>query len=166
MATLSSILAWKIPWMEEPARLQSTRLQRVGRDWATSLSFFFSVPYLMCVFQLLVKLAAFFYFFSNNIFVLILWLFIVWLVGLFGTVIYKEEVPVEEGDVTDLMLFFLNSHCLSCAARVILLPANRAVYVILWIILYVPVPGEVLSSEGNGNPLQYSCLENPRDRGA
>ena len=40
MATLSSILAWKIPWTEEPGRLQSIGSQRVGHDWATSLSFF------------------------------------------------------------------------------------------------------------------------------
>ena len=32
MATLSSILAWRIPWMEEPDRLQSTGSQRVGHD--------------------------------------------------------------------------------------------------------------------------------------
>ena len=32
MATHSSILAWKIPWMEEPGGLQSTGLQRVGHD--------------------------------------------------------------------------------------------------------------------------------------
>ena len=32
MATHSSILAWKIPWMEEPGRLQSTGSQRVGHD--------------------------------------------------------------------------------------------------------------------------------------
>ena len=33
MATHSSILAWKIPWTEEPGRLQSTMgLQRVGHD--------------------------------------------------------------------------------------------------------------------------------------
>ena len=38
MATHSSILAWKIPWTEEPGRLQSMGLQRVGHDWATSLS--------------------------------------------------------------------------------------------------------------------------------
>ena len=38
MATHSSTLAWRIPWMEEPGRLQSMRLQRVGHDWATSLS--------------------------------------------------------------------------------------------------------------------------------
>ena len=32
MATHSSILAWKIPWMEEPGRLQSMGLQRVFGD--------------------------------------------------------------------------------------------------------------------------------------
>ena len=32
MATHSSILAWKIPWMEEPARLQSMGSQRVRHD--------------------------------------------------------------------------------------------------------------------------------------
>ena len=32
MATHSSILAWRIPWTEEPGRLQSMRSQRVGRD--------------------------------------------------------------------------------------------------------------------------------------
>ena len=36
----SSILAWKIPWMEEPGRLQSMGSGRVGHDWATSLSVF------------------------------------------------------------------------------------------------------------------------------
>ena len=38
MAPHSSTLAWKIPWMEEPGRVQSMGLQRVGHDWATSLS--------------------------------------------------------------------------------------------------------------------------------
>ena len=32
MATHSSILAWKIPWMVEPSRLQSMGSQRVGHD--------------------------------------------------------------------------------------------------------------------------------------
>ena len=36
----SSTLAWKIPWAEEPGRLQSMELRRVGHDWATSLSLF------------------------------------------------------------------------------------------------------------------------------
>ena len=65
MAPHSCTLAWKIPWMEEPSRLQSMGLLRVGQDRATSLS--------------------------------------------------------------------ISPSC---------------------------------TGEGNGNPLQYSCLENPRDRGA
>ena len=40
MAPDSSTLAWKIPWMEEPGRLQSMRSLRVGHSWATSLSLF------------------------------------------------------------------------------------------------------------------------------
>ena len=38
IATHSNILAWRIPWTEEPGRLQSTGLQRVRHDWATSPS--------------------------------------------------------------------------------------------------------------------------------
>ena len=40
MAPHSSTLAWKIPWMEEPGRLQTMGSIRVGHDWATSLSLF------------------------------------------------------------------------------------------------------------------------------
>ena len=36
-ATHSSILAWRIQWMEKPGGLQSTGSRRVGHDWATSL---------------------------------------------------------------------------------------------------------------------------------
>ena len=38
MAPHSSTLAWQIPWMEEPGRLQSMGSLRVGHNWATSLS--------------------------------------------------------------------------------------------------------------------------------
>jgi len=38
MAIHSSTIAWKTPWTEEPSRLQSMGLQRVGNDWATSRS--------------------------------------------------------------------------------------------------------------------------------
>ena len=34
MATHSSIVAWRIPWTEEPVRLQSTGSQRGGHDWS------------------------------------------------------------------------------------------------------------------------------------
>ena len=40
MATHSNTLAWKIPWTEEPGRLQSMGSLRVGHDWVTSLSLF------------------------------------------------------------------------------------------------------------------------------
>ena len=40
MAPHSSTLAWKIPWAEEPGRLQSMGSLRVGHDWATSLLLF------------------------------------------------------------------------------------------------------------------------------
>ena len=38
MAAYSNTLAWKIPWMEEPGRLQSMGSRRVGHDSVTSLS--------------------------------------------------------------------------------------------------------------------------------
>ena len=38
MATHSSTLAWKIPWMKEPGGLQSMGSKGVGHDWATWLS--------------------------------------------------------------------------------------------------------------------------------
>ena len=48
MAIHSSTLAWKIPWTEEPVRLQSMGSQRVGHDWATSLYFtFMSIELMM-----------------------------------------------------------------------------------------------------------------------
>ena len=40
MAPHSSTLAGKLPWTEEPGRLQSMGSLRVGHDWATSLSLF------------------------------------------------------------------------------------------------------------------------------
>ena len=46
MAAHSSVLAWKIPWTEEPSRLQSMGLQRVGYNWATSL---FILPTKVCL---------------------------------------------------------------------------------------------------------------------
>ena len=42
MATQSSTLAWKIPWTEEPGRLQS--MGSLWTDWETSLSFHFTLP--------------------------------------------------------------------------------------------------------------------------
>ena len=38
MATYSSILAWRIPWTEEPSGLQSMGSQRIRHDWATNIT--------------------------------------------------------------------------------------------------------------------------------
>ena len=45
MATHSSILACRIPWTEEPGRLQSKESQRVRRDWATNTTHPYSSPF-------------------------------------------------------------------------------------------------------------------------
>ena len=41
MAPHSSTLAWQIPWTEEPVRLQSMGLQRVGHDFTFTFTFHF-----------------------------------------------------------------------------------------------------------------------------
>ena len=40
IATHSSSLTWKLPWTEEPGRLQSMGSRRIGHNWVTSLSLF------------------------------------------------------------------------------------------------------------------------------
>ena len=50
MPTHSSILVWRIPWTEEPSRLQSVGSQRVGHNWATN-TFFFNVGNLLFYFH-------------------------------------------------------------------------------------------------------------------
>ena len=93
ITTHSSTLAWKIPWTEEPGRLQSMGSQRVRHDWATSLS----LSNMSTAFR--------------------------------GGSVVKNP-PANAGDED-------------------LIPGLRR------------SPGE-----GNGNPLQYSCLgKNPMDRG-
>ena len=47
MDTCSSILAWRNPWTEEPGRLQSMGLQRVGYDWVTNTSTLFALIFLL-----------------------------------------------------------------------------------------------------------------------
>ena len=53
MAPHSSILAWKIPWMEEPGRLQSMGSQRVRHNWVTSLTHY-CLTGMCCCFHVLV----------------------------------------------------------------------------------------------------------------
>ena len=50
MATNSSTLAWRSPWREEPGRLQCMGSQRVGHDWAISLSLFTTHLFSSCLY--------------------------------------------------------------------------------------------------------------------
>ena len=57
MVTHSSILAWRIPWAEEPDRLQFMGSQRVGLDWATN-TFTRQIPQTISVHQMTVTTAT------------------------------------------------------------------------------------------------------------
>ena len=48
MATHSSILAWKLPWKEEPDGLWSVQSQRVGHDWVTEHAHICNITQLFC----------------------------------------------------------------------------------------------------------------------
>ena len=57
----------------------------------------------------------------------------------------------------------------SCIPSIMVTTEPRAEFPVLWIRFLLAVyltHNSVLGGEGNGNPLQYSCLENPMDRGA
>ena len=62
MSTHSSILAWKIPWTEEPGGLQSMGSQRVGHDWATNTHI--CIPHIPSSFWILI---FFFLFIKKNL---------------------------------------------------------------------------------------------------
>ena len=52
MATHSSVLAWRIPWTEEPGRLQSIGLQRVGHDLSDSAHTYTSKIHIILNFEI------------------------------------------------------------------------------------------------------------------
>ena len=113
MAPHSSTLAWKIPWTEEPVRLQSMGSLRVGHYWATSLSLFTFMHWRRKWQPTPVFLPGE----SQG------------RDSLVGCCLWGRT----ESDMTERLHFPFSLSCIG---------------------------------EGNGNPLQYSCLENPRDRKA
>ena len=113
MATHSSTLAWKIPRMEEPGRLQSVWSLTVRHDWATSLSLF-SLMHWRRKWQ---PTPVFLSGKSHG------------QKSLVGCSPWGRK----ELDTTERLHFHFSLSCIG---------------------------------EGNGNPLQCSCLENPRDGGA
>ena len=185
MATHSSILAWRIPWTEEAGGLQSTGLQRVGHDWATSLHFRRRK-------WMEFKLSTF---------------------GLNGKV-WKQKQSHKNGlevwilsFLTGSMCYTVLQSCLTFCDPMDCSPPSSSVHGILLAILELVampssrgsswlrnwtcvskvfphssiskivclqcrrdlglIPGSGRSpGEENGNPFQYSCLENPMDRGA
>ena len=113
MAPHSSTLAWKIPWAEEPGRLQSMRSLRVWHDWATSLSLFTFMHWRRKWQPAPVFLPGE----SHGR----------------RSLVGCSPWGWEESDTTEGLPFHSSLSCIG---------------------------------EGNGNPLQCSCLENPRDGGA
>ena len=91
MATHSSILAWRIPWTEEPGGLQSTGSQRVGHDWETSLSLSFTFIHLKPRLIYLYSIFRLFLFSCVYVFCLI-YESLTWLQK---TELYKEEYSRE-----------------------------------------------------------------------
>ena len=63
MAIHSSTIAWKIPWTEEPGRVQPVGLQRVGHDWVTLPYLYISIyktriEFRTCNFSVHIAIAA------------------------------------------------------------------------------------------------------------
>ena len=113
MAPHSSTLAWKIPWMEEPGRLQSMGSLRVRHNLATSLSLFTFMHWRRKWEPTPVFLPGE----SQGR----------------GSLVGCRLWDHTESDTTEQLPFHFSLSCIG---------------------------------EGNGNPLQCSCLENPRDGGA
>ena len=113
MATHSSTVAWKIPWTEEPGRLQSMGSIRVRHDWANSLSLFTFMHWRRKWQPTPVFLPGE----SEGQ----------------GSLVGCHLWGRTESDMTERLYFHFSLSCIG---------------------------------EGNGNSLQCSCLENPRDGGA
>ena len=102
MATHSSILAWRIPWMEEPGGLQSMGSQRVGHDWATSLHFSTSLQIFMCCIFITIQflIIKFIFYFcpwlilfrSLFFFISLIWIFSVYFTCTDLIVLWSENV--------------------------------------------------------------------------
>ena len=114
MATHSSTLAWKIPWMKEPRRLQSMGSQRVGHDWATTRLFGWLFVLDISIIQ---DMSGCLYSPRCQ-----------WLIQASQVALVVKNPPANAGDARD-------------AGSIPGLGRSRG--------------------EGNGNPLQFSCLKIP-----
>ena len=141
MATHSSVLVWQIPWTEGPGSLQSMGFLRVIHDWATSLSLFTFMHWRRKWQPTPVFVPGKSQGWGH-------------LVGcrLWGRTELDTTEATEQHQQGPVKGFpgGLDGKESACNAGD---PGS--------------IPGLGRSpGEGNGNPLQYSCLENPTDRGA
>ena len=138
MAPHSSTLAWKIPWMEEPGGLQSMGSLRVGHDWATSLSCVGegNGNRLQCSCLENPRDGG------------------AWWAAVYGVAQSQTRLKrLSSSSSRQVYKGFLRG---SDGKESACNAGDQG-----------SIPGLVSSpGEGNGNPLQYSCLENPRDWGA
>ena len=124
----SSVLAWRIPWTEDPDRLQSMGLQRVGHNWAFTLKILPAVTKV----SVIVKCYWHSYCHSEKRFL--------------TKVSYRRKRAK------------LGKACKKCKWILRTTGNNQR--------FEMGEDHHCLIGEGNGNPLQCSCLENPRDGGA
>ena len=149
-ATHSSTLAWRIPRTEEPGRLQSMGLQRVGHDWATSL---FTVYWfvLSALHPHLTRIYA-----SGELKLCLCLL-------LYPQDLERELRLSRHSRNTGVSIWVnLQKKGSPDTSNVKNPPANAGDAIDAG---SIPESGRS-PGVGNGNPLQYSCLEKPMDRGA
>ena len=149
IASHSSFLTRRIPWTEEPGRLQSMGSQRVGHDWKTNI--FFTVWKRASLMAQMVK---------NLLAMQETW---VWSLG--------REDPLEKGMETHSSILSWIFPWTEEPGWLQSMGSQRVGHdwvtyttiqcIIQFCIICIPYTGK-----GNGNPLQYSCLENPMDGGA
>ena len=175
MAPHSNTLAWKIPWMYEPVRLQSMGSQRVGHDWSNLAAAAASINKgfkLKCISTFL---CHFFPLFSS----------LKALIYLLNSQLYFLYPPTQSVvhffvQMRGLLEFFHLAHTYTHTHT--LFPTQSSLFLDLDSGGFPggsdgkesacnsgdqsSVPGSERSpGEVNGNPLQYSCLETPMDRG-
>ena len=147
METHSSILAWKIPWTEEPGGLQSMGLQRIGLDWVTKLARFWMKELQMCA------CAAILWYFEEQGSDVVWRRLLTWrgLTSLLekamaphsSTLAWKIPWTEESGRLQSMRSLRVGHDWATSRSMFIFLHWRRK-----W------------------QPIQCSCLENPRDRGA
>ena len=152
MATHSSIIAWRIPWTEEHGGLQSVASQRVRNDWR-DLAHTHARCSSSCVFQIGVYARPILSMFPRELRGASLFPYI--LLSIIGV----KNFNIVAGCFALFIYVVRNSWVFPGGSDSKESTCNAGDL--------GPIPGSGRSpGEGNGYPLQYSCLANPMDRGA